>query len=504
MKTKVTTPLMVVAILLSSLCFSKGVKAQSQSQKTIVGYFPNWKWYRRNHVVNPKTIQYSKYTHINYSFFIPTTSGKIVESDAWADENLLLGEPDWQNGGYKANTNIIDLAHNAGTKVIMAVGGWNHSPLFPAIAKDDSKRALMVSSIIDLVKKYRFDGVDMDWEYPGFADHNGSPADTDNFTKLIRELRAALTDLGKDTGKTYLLTSAFSTDIEKMKSIDWDAVVPLLDMINVMTYDYFGAWDNTTNHNAPLYASGQGNPNFNINSSYKYLVDTYHIPSSKVNIGVAFYGRAQSGVSTLFSGGAKQVDQETFPEDEGAPSYYNIMKRINQYTRHWDDQAKVPYLTKSNGFVSYDDPESIGYKAQYVMDNNIGGVIIWEITCDYMETSEGSGKIGATPLIDKLHQVFDQTTGVSDIFKVTENGNLSIYPNPSSTKGFITILFDANENTDASINIYNSTGQKVVDAENIRITKGKNTIPISIDKAGIYILNIRAGKESIQEKLVVR
>lgn len=60
----------------------------------------------------------------------------ITGTDAWADENLLLGEPDWANGGYLPNTSIVDLAHSAGVKVVISVGGWTLSNDFPAIAAD--------------------------------------------------------------------------------------------------------------------------------------------------------------------------------------------------------------------------------------------------------------------------------------------------------------------------------------------------------------------------------
>jgi hypothetical protein len=103
-------------------------------------------------------------------------------------------------------------------------------------------------------------------------------------------------------------------------------------------------------------------------------------------------------------------DNVTFWEDEGQPLYYNINKKLDMFTYHWDDQVKCPYLLGDviNTFVTFDDPLSIGCKAQYVVDNNAMGVIIWEITGDYIETYPGSGVISGTPLLDTVQQVFNQ------------------------------------------------------------------------------------------------
>jgi len=74
-------------------------------------------------LVEHVSIDYSKYTIINYSFFSPQVDGSIIQTDAWADENLLFGEHDWVNGGYLPNTSLIDIAHVNGVKVLVSIGG---------------------------------------------------------------------------------------------------------------------------------------------------------------------------------------------------------------------------------------------------------------------------------------------------------------------------------------------------------------------------------------------
>ena len=40
-------------------------------------------------------------------------------------------------------------------------------------------------------------------------------------------------------------------------------------------------------------------------------------------------------------------------------------------------RPQVPYLVKDNFFLSYDDEESIGIKAGFINENDLGGTIIW-------------------------------------------------------------------------------------------------------------------------------
>ena len=101
-------------LILSFLLLLSALALFAQPCKEVVGYYPAWQWYDRAKLVKPAGIRYDRYTIINYAFFQPMPDGSITGTDAWADENLLLGEPDWANGGYLPNTSIVDLAHSAG------------------------------------------------------------------------------------------------------------------------------------------------------------------------------------------------------------------------------------------------------------------------------------------------------------------------------------------------------------------------------------------------------
>lgn len=421
-------------LLLVLLIFNVSIQLFSQQLATckeIVGYYPNWQWYDRNKLVRPQTIAYSKYSIINYCFFSPQPNGTINSTDAWADENLLLGQPNWAQGGYYPNTSIVDLAHQNNVKIIPSIGGWTLSDNFPAIAADPTKRATFAQACVNLIQTYNFDGIDLDWEYPGYSEHSGTPQDKANFNLLLQAVRTAIDNYGIAHNKTMLLTIAVGAAQDRMDDVDWPVVSSLVDIINLMSYDFFGAWDANANHNAPLYAPTQGDPTFNGDAAVTKLTNFYNVPANKITLGVAFYGRTSktNGTPALFGSNNGSVDASTFPEDEGSPLYYNVLKKMNLFTSHWDNTAKVPYLTGNgslNTFVSYDDEQSIELKAQYIVNKNLRGAIIWEITGDYIETAPGSGVIASTPLVNKLTSVFCNST-------TNPTSAISLLSTPSNT-----------------------------------------------------------------------
>jgi chitinase len=436
----------------------------AQPCKEVIGYYPNWQYYKRNHLVNPKTIDYSKYTILNYCFFKPNADGTIAQTDSYADEVLLLGDRDWNTNGYKPNTSLIDLAHGHGVKVMVSIGGWTLSDTYPTIAADAGLRQKFASECVRLMTTFNFDGIDIDWEYPGYADHQGTPADKQNFTLLMQDIRNSIDAYGLSKGKKINLSACFSADPNKAMNIEWDKVKGIINMINLMTYDYNGAWDPISNHNSPLYTESQGNPSFNINSGFKMLTDVYHIPSTQINLGMAFYGRSFANCHGLFQSHTGS-DTNFYSEDAGTPMYYNIVKNFSTFTRYWDNTAKVPYAIggPSFTFVSYDDSVSIGAKADYIVKNNARGCIIWEITGDYIESAAG-GTVARTPLANKIKDVFcSVTTGIAKAPALTPA--FYLYPNPVNDE--LTVQTQGA----ASIEIVNTAGIVVLEKSGVQEVK---------------------------------
>lgn len=475
--------------------------AQDSPCRNIVGYYPNWQWYDRAKLVRPATLHYHKYTHINYAFFKPEADGSISETDSWADDILLLGEYDWSTNppGRVPNTSIVELAHNANVKILPSIGGWTLSNHFPSIASDASKRANFAHHCINLIKKYKFDGLDIDWEYPGYEPNAGTPQDKQNFTLFLSTLRDSLSALGEQNQTAYLLTIAVGAAPERMQDVAWNDIIPLVDIINLMSYDFFGPWDSHANHNAPLFAPAQGANTFNLASAALRLVNDYNVPAEKICAGVAFYGRSAitNGAPALFAPLSGQVDAATFATDEGAPLYYNIVDKLPLFDYHWDNQAQVPYLLGKNGlntFVSFDDAKSIAAKANFITDNNLGGAIIWEITGDYLETAPGSGQIAATPLIDTLNYVFCSSLPTQHSPKLsTAQPQYYCYQNYILSK-------DNFNPTDIQIAVWDLQGRVL---ERGLWRKHTPHYPLTHLNPGIYYLQLKGLHTLINQKIII-
>ncbi|MCB0519299.1 MAG: glycoside hydrolase family 18 protein [Lewinellaceae bacterium] len=393
--------------------------SQAQPCREVSAYFPSWKWYSRGQLVNPATIHYENYSTIIYAFFQPNWDGSILPFDPWADKTLLLGEiapdiprsygkrRDFGNPYWHDDQNsLVKRAHDKGVKVVISVGGWTMSDQFSGIAANAEKRRRFAQSCNDMIRIYGIDGIDIDWEYPGFVTNGGSPSDKYNFTYLLQTIRDSLDALEFQVGRHLSLTAAFGVAPTRMAEIEWAKVTQLLDHINLMTYDFYGNGFATTNHNAPLYSPEKGLSGFDTHSAVHHLMEQYGVPSWKINIGLAFYGRSlkTKGAAGLHVSSRQTPDARTFPEDSGTPMYYNILARQDLFQYHWDSLAQAPYLKGKglNTFVTYEDERSIAQKANYIIEQNLAGAIIWDITGDCVESQHHPGRIERTPLADAL------------------------------------------------------------------------------------------------------
>lgn len=487
--------------------------------KEVIGYYPGWQWYDRDKLVNPETIDYSKYTIINYAFLYPLEDGTITITDPWGDKNLLLGSINWALApvGYDSefdlgnpayhhpNTSLIHYAHLNNVPVMISIGGWTLSNDFPAIAANTVKRSNFAHSCNELVRTYNIDGIDIDWEYPGFTDHGGTPDDIYNYTLLLQEIRDSLDVVEDEISKNLMLTAAFGAAPDKMDDIEWDQMIEILDYINLMSYDFFGAFSSETNHNSPLYTPESGDPTFNCNSAIERLVNDYSVPSEMINLGVAFYGRSAKTIGTPILHGETTGESDiiTFAMDEGTPLYYNILQKMDLFNTDWDALAEVPYLLGKDDlytFLSYDDEKSIGIKGQYIVDQELAGAIIWEITGDYIETTPGSGIIALTPLADTLklslchaptEEGSDETYGISE---QQLSSAINIYPNPVHTHLNIQVENGLKIN---SIQVTTLDGKQAINLNN-----PPASINLSALESGVYIIRINTSKGVINQKFI--
>ena len=218
-----------------------------------------------------------------------------------------------------------------------------------------------------------------------------------NFTLLLAELRKQLDARGKTaSGKRYLLTIA--APASGLQRMEVDQTHPLLDFINLMTYDFAGEWNDTTGFNAALHPV----PNHPEQASASASVEAYlkaGVPADKLVLGVPFYGRGWAGVTNANNGLFQLRNPAAAKGQRVGPTDYEHLKNDrerNAGKRHWHEQAKVPWMwnPRTRAFITYDDPESLRAKARYARDQKLGGVMFWELEHDDEESS----------LLDALHE----------------------------------------------------------------------------------------------------
>jgi chitinase len=198
-------------------------------------------------------------------------------------------------------------------------------------------------------------------------------------------MRRQLDEEGARDGRRYLLTAATAPGTRLVGSLELDRIAPLLDWLNVMTYDYHSG-SAMAHFNAPLHAvTDDPTPFYNVDSTVA-LYRRSGVPPEKIVIGVPFYGRAYGGVHGP-NGGLFQAATPAPREWSTGLDYRQLASRnltAQGFTRFWHPEAKVPWLHNDSlgVFITYDDAESIGAKADYARARGLGGLMIWEIGGD--------------------------------------------------------------------------------------------------------------------------
>lgn len=166
----------------------------------VVGYYPSWKYRTDTHLLTPAKIPFGMLTVINYAFFYPLPDGTITGRDPAGDATILNVQG--ADPGKDAAASLTALAHARGVRVLLSIGGWEDSGNFPSVAADAASRGRFARSCAAAISAFGFDGIDIDWEFPGFAEHNGTPADGMNYIRLLRVLRDTLDSAGLQAAGT--------------------------------------------------------------------------------------------------------------------------------------------------------------------------------------------------------------------------------------------------------------------------------------------------------------
>ena len=320
--------LAIFALLLFLLVSCSGTREWEglhPADKVMIAYVTSWS----KHEVDPLYL-----THINYAF---------AHVDSTFDR-VRVDNPSRLESVVKLKKRYPYL------KVLLSIGGWG-SGNFSEMAADSSLRWAFAQDCRRCIEQYNLDGIDIDWEYPttGMAKISYSENDTENYTKLMRDIRGAI-------GDDKLLTHATSATA---KYIDHKSVDKYIDFTNVMAYDL--GW--APYHNSPLYPTVHMET-MCVDDAVKAHIQA-GVPPEKLVMGLAFYGRGKKGFP-------RQRDLTQAHLAEG------------NYTFCWDSAGQVPYIVDESGELvfGYENEISLALKAEYIRKHNLKGAMYWSYSGD--------------------------------------------------------------------------------------------------------------------------
>lgn len=342
---------------------SCGNKVTTKDYK-IIGYVAGWTGMPMSQV------DMKKLTHINYAF-ANIKDGKVI----------FEKETDTQ---YIKELRTYRDQQNPDLKILVSIGGWVWSNHFSDVALTAKSRQVFCESAISFLEEHQLDGLDLDWEYPGQLgeDNVFRKEDKQNFTLLLKDLRAALDQFGKN--KHFLLTIATGGSKAYIDNTELGEAQKYLDFINVMTYDLRGGYAHETGHHANITPSKLDKQlDLNITGAINYHLKA-GVPAHKLVLGIPFYGRIWYGLETNDRNGL-HVKTKTIGTIISYRDIQTNKTKTSGFQQFWDKEAQVPYLFSADSleFISYETPKSIKIKVEYLKQKGLGGAMFWEYSDDY-------------------------------------------------------------------------------------------------------------------------
>ncbi|TDC21762.1 chitinase [Streptomyces sp. 8K308] len=351
-----------------------------------LGYFTEWGVYGRDYHV--KDIVDSgaaeNITHINYAFG-NVTNGECQVGDSYAAYDRAYSAAEsvsgvadtWDPGALRGNFNQLRQLKERypHIQVLWSFGGWTWSGGFTEAMRDPQRFA---RSCYDLVNDPRwagvFDGIDLDWEYPNACGLSCDSSGPRAFGDMMRAFRDVFGD--------QLVTAAITADASaggKIAASDYAYGVQYADYLNVMTYDFFGAWAGTgpTAPHSPLTSyNGLPTQGFTSEAAIDALI-AQGVPANKLLLGIGFYGRGWTGVSQSAPGGSA-TGPAPGTYEQGIEDYEVLAARCPAT----GTVAGTAYAHCGNQWWSYDTPATVTNKMAWARQRGLGGAFFWEFSGD--------------------------------------------------------------------------------------------------------------------------
>ncbi|MDM4768076.1 glycoside hydrolase family 18 protein [Pelomonas sp. SE-A7] len=380
------------AVLAAPPLFGAGPLAfENKPGSPVVGvYVPGWEGVEQLDKIKPGSL-----SHILYAFLRICGPGQLEK-----DAKTCAGRPE-----FSLTDTELERRFDAGfvalkkrlpaLQVVASVGGWGGSDPFFHLANDAAKRQVFAKDVVRFLREHPgFDGIDIDWEHPGGNGSAngvalGSPADGQGYADLMVDLRAAVDQLGRETGRRYLVTTAVNSSSTIVDRIKFRQAAPALDLVFMMTYDFFGPWTDTAGHHAALKSARKTDDS--VERSVANLVKA-GVPRAKLVAGVAMYGRGFAGVTSKQGHGAAKTGN--YPDNGDGSTVYRELRAdrldaqgrgLNGWVVQHDKQAAAfsLYQPEQKLWISYDDPRAVLEKGRYARRAGLAGVFAWELSQDH-------------------------------------------------------------------------------------------------------------------------